>query len=205
MREKSLSMLNRINNSSNHLLELIKEILDFSAIEAGNIRLNIKPLPVKKVLEECISSISFEELPHVDIEVEPMEEDLYIQADHRRIKQVINNLLTNALKYNTKNGTIRIYTSKGQNRLKLNVEDTGIGLPEQEIDMLFRAFYRSKRNMQQWKGSGLGLAIVSKLTKEMDGLYGAYNNEEKGATFWVSFKKIEKEQVSLFEDTEKRK
>ncbi|PTL40105.1 ATP-binding protein [Alkalicoccus saliphilus] len=205
MSEKSLSMLNRINNSSNHLLELIKEILDFSAIEAGNIRLNIKPLPVKKVLEECISSISFEELPHVDIEVEPMEEDLYIQADHRRIKQVINNLLTNALKYNTKNGTIRIYTSKGQNRLKLNVEDTGIGLPEQEIDMLFRAFYRSKRNMQQWKGSGLGLAIVSKLTKEMDGLYGAYNNEEKGATFWVSFKKIEKEQISLFEDTEKRK
>ncbi|GEM_PF-6971109 len=205
MTEKSLSMLNLINDSSNHLLELIKEILDFSAIEAGNIRLNIKPLSVKKILEECISSISFEEHPHVKIVVEPMEEDLYIQADSRRIKQVINNLLTNALKYNTENGTIHIYTSTGQNRLKLNIKDTGIGLPEQEIDMLFRAFYRSRRNMQQWKGSGLGLAIVSKLTKEMDGLYGAYNNEEKGSTFWVSFKKLEKDQVVLFDDTEKRK
>jgi signal transduction histidine kinase/CheY-like chemotaxis protein len=202
MSGKSLSMLNRINNSSNHLLELIKEILDFSAIEAGNIRLNIKPLPVKELLKECISSISFEEHPNVDIVVESMEEELYIQADHIRIKQVINNLLTNALKYNTENGAIRIYTSKSQNRLKLNVEDTGIGLPEQEIDMLFRAFYRSKRNMQQWKGSGLGLAIVSKLTKEMGGLYGAYNNVNKGATFWVSFELMEKEQVVNDEETE---
>ncbi|WP_147803263.1 ATP-binding protein [Alkalicoccus halolimnae] len=205
MSGKSLSMLNRINDSSNHLLELIKEILDFSAIEAGNIRLNVKPIPVKTLLEECISAISFEEHSNVDIVVEPMDEDLYIEADHMRIKQVINNLLTNALKYNTDNGKIRIYTSRGQNRLKLNVEDTGIGIPEQEIDMLFKAFYRSKRNMQQWKGSGLGLAIVSKLTKEMDGLYGAYNNEGKGATFWVSFKSMEKEQVVLFEGENRMK
>ncbi|WP_280768884.1 ATP-binding protein [Salipaludibacillus daqingensis] len=188
---KNKSMLNKISDSSNHLLALIDEILDFSAIEAGNIKLDMKPIPVHSFINECIETLSTNKNHPIDAAIDQVDKRLMIEADELRLKQILNNLLTNAIKFNPSKGKIyvSIKEDKITSSIKINVTDSGIGLPKDGVDRLFEPFYRSERNMKKWKGTGLGLAIVANLSTKMNGNYGAYNNQENGATFWVSFKK----------------
>lgn len=189
-------MLTNIHKSSYHLLDLIDELLDFSAIGAGNIRVDVKPINVQSFLQDCVNTMSKIDNPNVEIIVDRMATDLFLQADEMRLKQIIHNLLVNAVKYNHPDGTITISVEQ-EEAVKINVKDTGIGLPEHEMDKLFEPFYRSDRNMRKWKGTGLGLAIVANLTEKMNGKYGACNNEEDGATFWVEFPQTLSNALSL--------
>ncbi len=190
---KQYNMLNHIHDSSYHLLDLIEELLDYSAIGGGNIKINMKPIHVESFLHECIHTISKIDNPNVQITVENADHDLFLEADEMRLKQIIQNLLVNAIKYNRPDGLIKISVKKenATGSIKISVSDTGIGLPDHEMDRLFEPFYRSERNMLKWKGTGLGLAIVANLSQKMNGEFGAFNNEAEGATFWVSFKQCE--------------
>lgn len=188
--ERNKSILHRISNSSEDLLALINDILNVSDLgKSKKVTENIKSLQVHSFLHECVAAFSFTENPSLDIHIQPVKENIYMEAEEMYLKQILNNLLINAIKYNTAEGKIDIYTEfdDGRDQLVLFVEDTGIGLPEEEIQLLFKPYYRSARNMEQWQGTGLGLAIVANLTDKMHGSYGAFNNREEGATFWVSF------------------
>lgn len=185
--------LQKIQKASEHLLELIEELLDFSAIEAGIIKLFPVEIHLKSFIQECVSSIPVMFKENVRISVQPVKDDIYIKADQIRLKQILNNLLTNAIKYNRPNGHVEIFIQSGDqtSEVRINIRDTGIGIPTDDLSAIFDPFYRSEKTMAKWNGTGLGLAIVAELTTIMDGKYGVCSEEGIGTVFWVSFKQVD--------------
>ncbi|WP_121663417.1 ATP-binding protein [Metabacillus litoralis] len=187
--------ISRIYNASEQLLNLIEEILDFTAIDTGRVNIHKEEIQVKSFLEDCVGSILETNTSDIDIHLEGVPSELFIEADPVRFTQIITNLLDNALKYNRTNGTVHIYCDEetDSEEVKINVKDSGIGIEQEDLDLIYEPFYRSKNTMNNWKGTGIGLAIVSQLTKRMNGNYGVTTEKGKGSTFWVSFKKLNKQ------------
>jgi signal transduction histidine kinase len=181
----------KILYASNHLLQLIEEILDFSAMESGKISINLEPIYLKTFLDNCVSSIFDTNNSDITVEIEYIDDNLFIEADPLRLNQVITNLLNNAIKYNKPSGKVCVYVEydKKIEEIKLYFKDTGIGIQSDELELIFEPFYRSKTCISKWKGTGLGLAIVAQLTKLMNGKYGVISEVGIGTTFWVSFNK----------------
>lgn len=184
----------KMYHASEQLLQLIEEVLDFTAIDMGNITINKEAIPLEPFLQECVESLLETKTTTIDIQLEYMKEDIYIEADPLRLNQIIMNLLDNAIKYNTPNGAVNIYCNVDEEdkTVTINVKDNGHGINAKDKQVIFGPFYRSEAHLKNWKGSGLGLAIVAKLTTKMNGSYGVESSEGIGSTFWVSFKKVNK-------------
>ncbi|WP_332634832.1 ATP-binding protein [Halalkalibacter flavus] len=197
--------IQKIYDASNNLLKLIEEILDFSAIEAGKVSINKEFIHARSFIDQCIKSIF--DITHSNqiIKVDDIDDHMYIEADRLRLTQVLTNLITNAVKYTQTNGHISISLDHDsvKDQVIINVEDTGIGIPSNELTLIFEPFYRSKKTMSKWKGTGIGLAIVAQLTTKMDGTYGVISKEGIGSTFWVSFKGFvaKKETTDVYESS----
>lgn len=191
MNEKSAERnmkLNKIYVASEQLLQFIEEILDFTVIDSGEFKIKKESVQLKPFLEDCIESILGINQAQRKIQLESVDENMFIEVDSLRFSQIISNLLNNAIKYNKKGGEITVKCSyRNNNTIKIEVIDTGIGVKEDELTLIFEPFYRSNHSMKHWKGSGLGLAIVAQLTKRMNGNYGVESKEGEGSTFWVSF------------------
>ncbi|MFC0560654.1 ATP-binding protein [Halalkalibacter alkalisediminis] len=182
--------IQKIFGASNDLLKLIEEILDFSAIEAGKVTINKEPIHLKTFIDNSVSAIFDFNHSDIMIKVDHIDDNLYIEADRLRLTQVITNLLTNAIKYNQPHGEISVFIDFDELReeIKIHVKDTGIGISDSELHLIFDPFYRSETSKSKWKGTGIGLAIVSQLTNKMNGSYGVTSEEGNGSNFWVSFK-----------------
>ncbi|MFE8699974.1 ATP-binding protein [Cytobacillus sp. FJAT-54145] len=182
--------INKIFQASEDLLKLIEQILDFNVMTNGEVNIEKEKVHLKPFLENCISSILELNHTNISIQLEGIENHVYIEVDPLRFKQIIMNLLNNAIKYNTLNGKIKVYCNYTESNedIKINIEDTGVGISNNEQELIFEPFYRSKSST---KGTGLGLAIVAQLTKRMGGNYGVSSQEGVGSTFWVSFKRVE--------------
>ncbi|MFC0469013.1 ATP-binding protein [Halalkalibacter kiskunsagensis] len=180
----------KILYASKHLLQLIEEILDFSAMESGKISINLENIHLKTFINNCVSSIFNTNNSDITVEIENIDDNIFIEADPLRLNQVITNLVNNAIAYNKPSGKVCIYVEYDQNNeeIKLYFKDTGIGIQSDELELIFEPFYRSKTCMSKWKGTGLGLAIVAQLTKQMNGKYGVISEVDIGTTFWVSLK-----------------
>lgn len=202
-----------ILKSGKHLLDLINEVLDISRIEAGKLSLSIESVKVKDLIMEIIDILkqSAEE-QHISIEMvgSPVNDE-YIQVDKMRAKQVMINLLNNAIKYNHEGGSVVVKTEilalnqKGYYPLRISVIDSGKGIPEADIPKLFIPFERIGAEKTGIEGTGLGLAVVSKLIEAMNGRIGVESTVGKGSTFWVEFPlstKEKEEPVALEQFTE---
>ncbi|MEB1805885.1 MAG: MEDS domain-containing protein [Bacillaceae bacterium] len=190
--------ITKIYNASEHLLKLIEEILDFTVIDSGRINIEKEEVNVQSFLENCIESVLEINIPEMNIQLEEVDSEWYIEVDPFRFNQIITNLLNNAIKYSKSYEKIKIYCTldKTNEEIKINIKDTGIGMKSEELDLIFEPFYRSKSSINNWEGTGLGLAIVAQLTKRMNGKYGVITEEGKGSTFWVSFGMVKKNQLS---------
>ncbi|MDD2798016.1 MAG: ATP-binding protein [Bacteroidales bacterium] len=203
--------VNHILKSGNHLLDLINEILDISRIEAGRMALSFQSIQMKSVIEEIIDTIKpIANERHITIEFINTDENLlYVNADFKRLKQILINLLNNAVKYNNKNGFIyiecdlRINKETGENFLRTSIRDTGIGIDEEDIPKLFNAFERIKAEGTRVEGTGLGLALVKKLVEIMDGRVGVSSRPIKGSTFWFELPLVENQSLELEENFER--
>lgn len=169
-----------------HLLTLINEILDLSKIEAGKVPIVMNDVDIKTIVNESISLTqqiaedkNITVISNLDINTPP------IMADATRLRQVIVNMLSNAIKYNNDNGKITISTRINDNAVELSMRDTGIGIPEHAMQELFTPFNRLGAEKSEVEGNGLGLAISRQLIKLMHGDIGAYNNPDAGSTFWI--------------------
>ncbi|WP_186580377.1 ATP-binding protein [Aquibacillus kalidii] len=191
--KKHLEKLTKMYHASEQLLQLIEEILDFTAIDTGRIPIQTEVIQLKPFIEECIGSILETQSSHVDVQLENVAEDVYIDADPLRLNQIITNLLDNAVKYSNPNGSVTICCD-GENKETVNIQvkDNGPGIALKEKELIFEPFYRSENHVKGWKGTGLGLAIVAQLTTRMNGRYGVASSEGNGSTFWVCFNKINK-------------
>jgi len=162
--------INVINQSGNELFKLINDILDLSKIEAGQMSLNPKELNLSKFINSFQGS--FEQIAKekkLDFAIETLD-DIYLYIDESRLTQIINNLLSNAFKF-TKRGAVNLKISKNQNEaypIKIEVIDSGIGIKEEKIDIIFEAFKQLNTSLdKEFSGTGLGLSICKKISNLM--------------------------------------
>ena len=187
--------VNEILKASDHLLDLINEVLDLSKIEAGRIDLSIEDVSLGESIIQSLQLI----LPLADKrgisiklyrgEKEIKLEDLYqenvvVRADFTRIKQVVINFLSNAVKYNSEKGTITIKCEQKDNNIRISVIDTGQGLGEEEQKQLFTAFNRLGAENTDVEGTGIGLVITKNIVELMGGQLGVESEVGVGSTFW---------------------
>jgi signal transduction histidine kinase/CheY-like chemotaxis protein len=182
-----------IFKAGTHLLELINEVLDLSKIEAGKLSISIEPLQIKPIMEETISIIKpFADKHHIKIITYPIENlNEFVSADHTRLKQVLLNLLSNAIKYNKPNGQVTFYHDKIGDNYRFHVIDTGIGLANSDLDLIFKPFHRLNKINNFIEGTGIGLAVAKQLVELMDGEIYVDSEYNIGSHFWVEFQSIE--------------
>jgi PAS domain S-box-containing protein len=187
-----LKSVTHILRSGKHLLQLINEVLDISRIEAGRISLSLEPVELRGLYNELIDSVSPYALSRsIAMECTMDVPEIHVLADRQRLKQVMINLINNAIKYNHDGGSVRVSATlrqadaKGNVMVRLCVTDTGIGIHENDIPKLFTPFERIGAERSETEGTGLGLTVVKKLVAVMDGLVGMESTLGQGSTFWV--------------------
>ena len=201
LKDKTLKEhMDSINTSGKALLNIINDILDLSKVEAGKFHLEYSACSINNLLRD-INSIFKNQIENkgLDFEIE-IENDFppVIIIDEMRVRQILFNLLSNALKFTFKGG-IKLTTSfkwpnKKVNKVSLtfSVEDSGIGIPRDQIPKIFEAFnQRSRQKYSKFGGTGLGLTISQQLSSLMGGDLRAESVVEKGSTFHFSIKEVE--------------
>lgn len=188
--------VNEILTAGRHLLGLINEVLDLARIESGKLEISMEEVLLSDVLEQSIMLITSQaEMRNITLVNVLSDEGYVIYADYTRLKQVLINLLTNAVKYNREDGAILLdgaITDEGY--LRINVKDTGCGLKEEEMDKLFMPFERLNA-VDNVEGTGIGLAITKHLIELMGGRIGVESVLDHGSNFWIEIALFSKEEV----------
>ncbi len=182
--------LKKINRSSNHLLNLINELLDFSKIENGKIDCNINQINLKNIILECISNFDPICKSKNNILITELE-DIIFEMDKNHIEKIISNLLSNACKF-TDHGTVVIKAIESDNNIIITVSDTGIGIDNEDQNKIFDRFSQGKLKQNKPSGTGIGLHIVKNLMQRHGGKVEVKNNSDKGTTFTLILPKISK-------------
>ena len=183
-----------INNSGEHLLEMINDVLDLSKIEAGRIELELQAFELSLMLEDI--GLIFEaraEDAGLDFYLQRDQSLVqYISSDISKLRQILFNLLGNAVKFTTEGSvTLKVWTQFIDNDTKslflhFEVKDTGLGIAPAQMERIFEPFIQSKRLKTNTKGTGLGLAISKSFVDLLDGKINAESELEKGSLFHVS-------------------
>lgn len=178
-----------IRKNATRMHDLIDDILELSAIEAGNVQVKAEILALHPIVDDVVSSLA-SKADAVDITVSnDVARDANVYADARRLEQMLTNLVDNAIKFNRKGGTvnIRYERSAGESRRdRIIIEDAGEGIPAQHLERLFERFYRVDRARSREKGgTGLGLAIVKHLALAHDGEINVRSEVGKGSIFTI--------------------
>ncbi len=166
-----------------HLLSLIDEVLDISRIESGKLQLSVEDVNVLEVIAEAIDLVRpMAAQREIHVSCDEGSEEVTVLADRQRLKQVVLNLLTNAVKYNREKGLITISCSVEVDSVTIAVTDTGLGIPAASLDRLFVPFDRLDAD-QSIEGTGLGLSLSCNLMRSMNGSIAVDSIEEEGTTF----------------------
>ncbi len=185
--------VNFIMGSGKHLLKLINEVLDISRIEAGRITLSPAPVQLSNLILEMldiVQPIAEDRLLKTELAYSTANR-LFVMADDHRLRQVLLNLINNAVKYNRKGGSIIIKTQLRQpgkldnSVVRISISDTGLGINQEDILKLFIPFERIGADKTETEGTGLGLAVVKKLMEAMGGEVGVDSIPGQGSTFWI--------------------
>jgi len=165
LNDRQQRYVSHIHTGGKHLLRLISDILDLSKIEAGRMELTIEDVEVENAFSEVLSSLQ----PLADKKsqtlVQQVEPDLQVHADATRFKQVLMNLIGNAIKFTPEGGHIEIAARQMDQQVKVEVRDNGPGIPADEQQRIFEAFVRLTESGTATEGTGLGLAITARLVE----------------------------------------
>jgi signal transduction histidine kinase len=170
--EQKNEFIRHIIDNGNNLLMIISDIMDFSMIEAGQLKLRIEDISAKGILHESLADFGHKAKTkglQLRIDDSKDEPDLLIASDKYRIKQVFNNLLSNAIKF-TNEGFIEIGYKVNENMVRFHVRDTGIGIRPEYFDAIFERFRQvDNTKTRKYGGNGLGLAIAKNLVELLGG------------------------------------
>ncbi|OLE18036.1 MAG: hybrid sensor histidine kinase/response regulator, partial [Betaproteobacteria bacterium 13_1_20CM_3_63_8] len=169
-----------------YLLELINEILDLAQIESGKLSLSLEPTSLAEVIQECQAMTEPQaQARGISMTFPQFAVPCYVAADRTRLKQVLINLLSNATKYNKTGGTIVVdLDTSAPARIRINVRDTGAGLPPEKLPLLFQPFNRLGQEHGTEQGTGIGLVMSKRLIELMDGILGVESSVGQGSVFW---------------------
>lgn len=205
MEEHQKESVNEIHIAGKHLLAMVNDILDLARIESGRVRMNTEVIDLAGELEACYTLVQplaeKQQLKlNIDLSVNPGQQVL---ADRVRLRQVLFNLLSNAIKYNHFGGEVTIRL-QAQNKgfVRVQVIDSGIGIPEERQGDLFQAFNRLGAESTNVEGTGIGLALCKRLAELMRGRIGYKPNPKGGSIFWIELPDTQPHQVS--DDTRSR-
>jgi signal transduction histidine kinase/CheY-like chemotaxis protein len=179
--------LKHIMNSGHHLLSLINEVLDLARIDAGKFELKLEQINVPEVLDECLLLVQpLANTHNIAVSIERSDDKLFVWGDPKCLKQIILNLISNAIKYNREGGSVTVaYRKTIDGRIRLSVTDTGAGIPKEKWEQLFQPFSRLGAENSQIEGTGIGLAISKNLVEAMNGSIGFESTAEVGSEFWI--------------------
>ncbi|MEA3228660.1 MAG: ATP-binding protein [Campylobacterota bacterium] len=187
--EESLNYLDIIDTSSNSLLTIINDILDFSKIQSGKFNIdkqNIDPLNEFSNAVLLFASKAYEKHLLYTVYIDPNMPSS-IKIDTVRVKQILSNILSNAIKFTPEYGEIKVEIISKENSLIISVKDSGIGIAQENISKVFSAFEQADNSTtRKYGGTGLGLSISSKLAALMDGDITLHSEVGKGSTFTLT-------------------
>ena len=168
-----------------YLLDLINEILDLALIESGKLSLSPEPMSLRDVMLECTTMIEPQATKRgIHMTFPEFDSPYFIDADRTRVKQILINLFSNAIKYNKEGGTVVVgCTASSRDRIRVTVTDSGAGLPPDKLVQLFQPFNRlgQQANIE---GTGIGLVVTKRLVELMGGAIGVKSTVGTGSVFW---------------------
>jgi signal transduction histidine kinase len=184
--DKLLSYFQKIRQSGESLLMLLNDLLDLAKLESGKIKFRLRPADLNSVINmvrEENSALALQR--NLTIRCEHLESNERIMIDADKIRQVLRNLLNNAIKFSPAGGTIDVISFKKAGSIVVSVRDQGTGIPENELESIFDKFVQSSKNNTSLGGTGLGLPICREIIAAHKGRIWAENNPDVGAN--VSF------------------
>jgi len=184
-KENNRNFLKIIRDHAERLDSLVNDLLSLSHLESKEIMLKKTSFNLRQQVEGVISGFR-SQFKKKDIEIKNgLSADISVTADKDRLEQVIINLIDNAIKFNKKKGFVRIFGEEINGKVKIIVEDSGIGIPEKDIPRIFERFYRvDKARSRELGGTGLGLSIVKHIIELHNGSAGVESTEGLGSKFW---------------------
>ena len=202
--EMARKFLNIIMIEADRLTRLINDILSITKMESGNENVEIKKIALDRaVMEVCDLLKIHAEEKEVKVNASPNPTPSFVMGNPDRIKQLLINLIENAIKYNKVGGSVTVKVFEDDEHIYLNVSDTGIGVKEEHLKRLFERFYRvDKGRSRAMGGTGLGLAIVKHIVNSMGGFIEVNSKYGEGTEFLVTLLKAREEPALIEENTE---
>ncbi len=175
----------QVLKSGHHLLELINEILDLASIEAGRFALTLGPVDAARIVRDIVVMVRPLAAKR-QIRITTADCGHRVRVDSQRLKQVLLNLISNAIKYNREGGSVAIeFVPDGADHLRITITDTGAGMSPEDLRALFNPFERLNAAATGVEGTGLGLVVCKRLVEAMEGEIGVESRLGEGSTFWI--------------------
>lgn len=181
-----VEFLRHMERAGRHLLTLVNEVLDLAHVESGRLRLSIEDVRVRDVFDACRElARPIADRYRVTVQIQDANPELRVRADHTRLKQVLLNLISNGIKYNHADGLVVVSASVDGERVRIDVSDTGKGIPEESRGRVFEPFERLGAADGTIEGSGIGLVFSRRIVTLMDGEIDFDSEPSRGSRFWV--------------------
>jgi signal transduction histidine kinase/CheY-like chemotaxis protein len=185
--EGQAEYLTDIRHSGTHLLRLINDILDYSKLEAGRLQIEQTVVDLARPVREAVDMLEANARKKGIALTLSMEEGLTVRGDPLRLKQVVLNLVANAIKFTPRGGAVAVALASNEHGVEFSVRDTGIGIAPEHQAVIFEAFHQVEGEAsRRFEGTGLGLALVKKLLEPMEGSIRVESEEGHGARFVVT-------------------
>ena len=195
---RQMECVAHILQGGRHLLALINEVLDLSAIESGSLSIEMEALALAPVIKECLALVSPQSLDRQVALSSDAAGQCHVHADRKRLKQVLLNLLSNGIKYNRAGGQLTLSVIVSEHIIRLTVADTGHGIPPDLARRVFQPFDRL--GASNVEGTGIGLSITKRLVELMGGHIGFDSVVDVGTSFWIELAKAPGEYAASSDD-----
>ncbi|MDP2684531.1 MAG: HAMP domain-containing sensor histidine kinase [bacterium] len=185
-------LLENVESSNQRLINLVDDLLDVARIEYGTFKVKLEKINLNEVIKEVINEQKYSaKQKQIKITYTSPKEKIFIKADLKKLKEVIDNILNNAIKYNKTKGTVKVAITEKENKKLVEIKDNGYGINATDLKKIFSKFFRSEdKHVQNQEGTGLGLFISKQIVKKMKGSISAQSaGKNKGTTFLLSLPK----------------
>jgi signal transduction histidine kinase/ActR/RegA family two-component response regulator len=182
-----------------YLLQLINEVLDLAVIESGKVSLSKESVSLSELMAECQSMMEPQAQERgIRMTFSLFDNPVFVAADRTRLKQIVINLVSNAIKYNKEQGTVVVdCVVSGPERIRISVRDTGAGLPPEKLAQLFSPFNRLGQETGSVAGTGIGLVVSKRLAELMGGVIGVESTVGVGSVFWCEMISAEAPRLAI--------
>ncbi len=182
--------INTIYQQGFHLLELVNDILDFAKVQAGKMDFYIQEQEVYDLVKKTVDEQNdYAKKSSITIKMEEKKGELKCYFDRPRLRQVLNNVVSNSIKYNRKGGDVLVQFKEDESIVCIVIKDSGVGIPADKIDSVFNEFETLEKVSRHHKGTGLGMPISKRLIENMGGKIWLESEVDAGTTFYIEIPK----------------